>query len=415
MPDVYFNKSPKKRPSNDDYEDISSFSSKSAKRRSDVEFQRARARAEAEAYENGYYDDYSEYDERDLKKARKKAKKAAKKEQKANRPRRRGGCGSAFLSLFLILVILYLAMSTVFLARMDYEPGQHKSNSHISSFSLKKSPLITNILLLGVDNREGETGFQRADTMMLISIDNLHQKIKFTSFLRDSYVEIPGHGMMKLNAASSLGGIQLTIDTIEYNYKVKINKYMEVDFNAFTAIIDALGGVDVPVTAKEAAYLNSTWYKWSLTKWSLTGNRIYFESGDSVHMDGEHALMFSRIRKLDSDIQRTRRQRLVVNAIRQKAADAKPSDLAKAAWDVLPYLRTDMGGIKTSNLAIGSLLLYRHYDILQTTAPRTDTWTNRNIPNVGAVLYFDVDQNATILKNYIYRDEYDENYVSTGL
>ena len=177
MPDVYFNKSPKKRPSNDDYEDISSFSSKSAKRRSDVEFQRARARAEAEAYENGYYDDYSEYDERDLKKARKKAKKAAKKEQKANRPRRRGGCGSAFLSLFLILVILYLAMSTVFLARMDYEPGQHKSNSHISSFSLKKSPLITNILLLGVDNREGETGFQRADTMMLISIDNLHQKI----------------------------------------------------------------------------------------------------------------------------------------------------------------------------------------------------------------------------------------------
>ena len=280
MPDVYFNKSPKKRPSNDDYEDISSFSSKSAKRRSDVEFQRARARAEAEAYENGYYDDYSEYDERDLKKARKKAKKAAKKEQKANRPRRRGGCGSAFLSLFLILVILYLAMSTVFLARMDYEPGQHKSNSHISSFSLKKSPLITNILLLGVDNREGETGFQRADTMMLISIDNLHQKIKFTSFLRDSYVEIPGHGMMKLNAASSLGGIQLTIDTIEYNYKVKINKYMEVDFNAFTAIIDALGGVDVPVTAKEAAYLNSTWYKWSLTP--ASGNWTPTSSGPAA-------------------------------------------------------------------------------------------------------------------------------------
>lgn len=412
MPDVYFNKSPKKRPSNNDYEDISSFSSKEAKRKSDVEFRRTRARAEAEALNDVYYDDYSQYDERDLKKARKKAKKQAKKEQKADRPRRRSGCGcgSAVISLFLIFVILYLAMSTVFLARMDYEPGQHKRNTHISSISLKKSPLISNILLLGVDNREGESGFQRADTMMLISIDHLHQKIKFTSFLRDSYVEIPGHGMMKLNAASSLGGIQLTIDTIEYNYKIKINKYMEVDFKAFTAIIDALGGVDVPVTAKEAAYLNNTWYKWS-----LTGNRIYFESGDAVHMDGEHALMFSRIRKLDSDIQRTRRQRLVVNAIRQKAADAKPSDLAKAAWDVLPYLRTDMGGFKTSNLAIGSILLYRHYDILQTTAPRTDTYTNRSIPNVGAVLYFDVDQNATILKNYIYRDEYDENFVSTGL
>lgn len=411
MPDVYFNKSPKKRPS-DDYEDISSFSSKQAKRKSEVEFRKARARAEAEAPDEYYYDDYSQVDERDLKKARKKAKKQAKKAQKADRPRRgRGcGCGSAITSLLLVFVLLYLAMSTVFLARMDYEPGQHKSNSHISSFSLKKSPLITNILLLGVDNREGESGFQRADTMMLISIDNLHRKIKFTSFLRDSYVEIPGHGMNKLNAASSLGGIQLTIDTIEYNYKIKINKYMEVDFKAFTAIIDALGGVDVPVTAREASYLNSTWYKWS-----LTGNRIYFESGDSVHMDGEHALMFSRIRKLDSDVQRTRRQRLVVNSIRQKAADAKPSELAKAAWDILPYLRTDMGGIKTSNLALGSILLYRHYDILQTTAPRSDTWTDRSIPNVGSVVYFDVDQNATILKNFIYRDEYDDNYVSTGL
>lgn len=408
MPDVYFNKSPKKRPSNQEFEDVSSFSSKEAKRKSDVEFRRMRAQAEAESP----YDDYSELSDKDYKRAQKKAKKRAKKAEKADRPRRsRGcGCGSALVSLLMIFIILYLAMSTVFLARMDYEPGQHKSNSHISSFSLKKSPLITNILLLGVDNREGESGFQRADTMMLISIDHLHQKIKFTSFLRDSYVEIPGHGMNKLNAASSLGGIQLTIDTIEYNYKIKINKYMEVDFNAFTAIIDALGGVDVPVTAREAAYLNSTWYKWS-----LTGNRIYFESGDKVHMDGEHALMFSRIRKLDSDVQRTRRQRLVVNSIREKAQDAKPSDLAKAAWDILPFLRTDMGGIKTTNLAIGSILLYRHYDILQTTAPRSDTWTDRSIPNVGSVVYFDVEQNATILRNFIYRDEYDETYVSTGL
>ncbi|MGX8691265.1 MAG: hypothetical protein ACSW70_01485, partial [Eubacteriales bacterium] len=89
--------------------------------------------------------------------------------------------------------------------------------------------------------------------------------------------------------------------------------------------------------------------------------------------------------------------------------------LAKAAWEILPYLRTDMGGIKTTNLAIGSLLFYRHYDILQTTAPRGDTWTSQSIPSVGSVLSFDVDENANILKNYIYRDQYDENYVSTGL
>ena len=293
---------------------------------------------------------------------------------------------------------------------MDYEPGQHRGNQYVSSLSLKKSPFVTNILLLGVDNRAGEKNIQRADTMMLISIDRLSRKVKFTSFLRDSYVEIPGHGMNKLNAASALGGIQLTIDTIEYNYKININKYMEVDFTAFTGIIDALGGIEVPVTAREAAYLNSTWYKWS-----LTGNRIYFESGDAVHMDGEHALMFSRIRKLDSDVQRTRRQRLVVNAIKEKATKGSPMELAKMAWNILPYLRTDIGGMKTTNLAIGTLLFYRHFDILQTTAPRGDTWTDRSIPSVGSVVYFDINENANILKDYIYRDEYNENYVSTGL
>ncbi|MBQ2693312.1 MAG: hypothetical protein IJF51_04685, partial [Clostridia bacterium] len=128
MPDVYFNKSPKKRRPDDDYEDISSFSSKRAKQQSDAEFRRVRRKAEAES---PYYDDYSEIEPRRRKKARK---------------RRGCGCGSAFTSLLLVFVLLYLAMSTVFLARMDYEPGQHKGNSHISGLSLKKSPLVTNIL-----------------------------------------------------------------------------------------------------------------------------------------------------------------------------------------------------------------------------------------------------------------------------
>lgn len=405
MPDVYFNKNPKKRPSNQTYQDISSFSSQAKKRRSEEEFQRIRNRAEGGIP----FDDYSQYDDYDARRMQKQSKRRRSREP-VDRPRKRRGCGSIFLSLLLILVILYLGMSTAFLARMDYEPNQHKSNRTVSSFRLKKSPFVTNILLLGVDKREGQSGFQRADTMMLLSIDRTHKKIKITSFLRDSYVEIPGHGMNKINAASSFGGIQLTIDTIEYNYKIRINKYMEVDFTAFTAIIDALGGVDVPVTPREAAYLNATWHKWS-----LTGNRIQFESGDSVHMDGEHALMFSRIRKLDSDVQRTRRQRLVINGIRKKASKANPVELAKAAWDVLPYLRTDIGGFKMSNLAIGAVLRYRNYDILQTTAPRIDTWSDRRIPSVGEVVYFDIDQNATILKDFIYRDEYDEQYVSAGL
>ncbi len=305
-----------------------------------------------------------------------------------------------FLIIVLVLVLLYVSVAQILFHGMDVNKKQHKRNQYISDLRLKSSPRVYNILLLGVDRRDNEE-ISRSDTMMLLSIDRAHREIKLSSFLRDSYVEIPDHGMNKLNAACTEGGVQLVIDTIEYNYQVKIDKYMAVDFKAFEAVIDSLGGVDVPVTVREANYLNRTWYKWS-----LSGNRIQFESGDSVHMDGEHALMFCRIRKLDSDVERTRRQRLVISAVKDKLTSASVGEILDAVQGALPYVETDLTPTRVLNLSVNAGLRYKNYDVYSKSFPASGTYRDAST-NAGSSLVFDIDENATILQEFIYKDASD--------
>jgi len=114
-----------------------------------------------------------------------------------------------------------------------------------------------NILLAGVDRRTGLTAAQEAqlhvghvasansDTMMLIHLSADHTKVTVVSFPRDSWVDIPGHGMNKINAAYGLGGPKLMVRTVERASGLAINDYIEVNFLGFVRVIDALGGVDV--------------------------------------------------------------------------------------------------------------------------------------------------------------------------
>ena len=119
---------------------------------------------------------------------------------------------------------------------------------------------VLNVMLFGEDNRQ-EDDHGRTDTMIMLTIDNHHKKIKLTSFQRDSYVYIPGHGYDKINASYTLGGAKLSIKTIESNFGIKIDRYAVVDFESFTKIIDTLGGIDMELTADEIEYINYQMYK----------------------------------------------------------------------------------------------------------------------------------------------------------
>ncbi len=228
------------------------------------------------------------------------------------------------------------------------------------------SKYVKNILLLGVDSDSS-----LSDTMMLVSVNRKTKKISMVSFYRDSYTYVKRKNgkdsFTKLNAAYGYGGAELVRSTIENNYKIKIDEYALVDYDSFPKVIDALGGVTVNVTEKEAAYLNKTWWKWS-----RTGNKISFTSGN-MKMDGEHALMYCRIRKLDSDVNRTERQRKVIDAIIDKAQDATASQLNTMVNTVFPYVTTSM--TKTKILSYGTQALsesWINWPRTQATMPTDD-------------------------------------------
>lgn len=298
-------------------------------------------------------------------------------------------------TVFILLLVLLIAATSVFgiiyntASKIDYKPETHEDNVYVDSSSLMHDSNVTNILLIGVDGSSSDTSL-RSDTMLLVSIDRNNKKIKLTSFLRDTWAVIPSNkAYSKLNAACSYGGAQLVLDTIEYNYNVEIDHYMLVGFDMFSTIIDSVGGIEVEVTEKEAEFMRATA--------KVTRN---IQSGESVHMDGAQALVYCRIRKLDSDFMRTYRQRKVITALIDKAKSTDLLSLKNLADTVLPMVQTDISPMELTKLIFGAAK-FIGYDIKSERVPNDDTWSYKTIRG-QSVIVTDFDANIQFLKNYLY-------------
>ncbi len=226
---------------------------------------------------------------------------------------------------------------------------------------------VLNVLLCGVDSSTGTASSGRADAIMLVSINKKTQKITLTSFFRDSYIymDIPQQyggtkgRYEKINAAYSLGGPATLIDTIEKNFKVEIDEYIAVDFASFKKLIDALGGVTVDVEYNEAMFIRRT------------SSHKNFPYGDNVKLKGSEALIYSRIRKLDSDVNRTERQRKVIKGLMASAKSASSGQLVNAYKQTAQYIRTGYTQSEViSLLATAVAQGWMKYEITEITLPQ---------------------------------------------
>ena len=296
-----------------------------------------------------------------------------------------------FIASVLIIAFLFSsAFIFVFAAASGYTRNDLETNKYISSAQLKSSPLVSNILLLGVDGSADSSS--RSDSMILVSVDFAHMKIKLTSFLRDSWVEIPSKGKKgKLNSACSHGGPQLVVDTIEYNFGVDIDHYVMVDFDMFTQIIDCLGGIDIEVTEKEAKYINKT-------------TRHTVDSGENVHLNGDEALVYCRIRKLDSDYMRTYRQRKVITALIGQAKNAGVAALIETMRNIFPLIQTDMSAAEITGLAYKAGIGVLACEIEQNRVP-IDEHMKPDTRNGQWVEVLDLEATKEYLQDYIYTNK----------
>ncbi|MGB2711335.1 MAG: LCP family protein [Conexibacter sp.] len=264
-------------------------------------------------------------------------------------PRVRRGITARRVLLWLALALAgWLAVSLVlFLVSAQLQRGK-VSDAAKAALSDAGYPLTTpnTILILGSDARPAGSkepganpgGPSRSDTIMLWRIGGGHNTR--LSIPRDTIVEIPGHGRQKINAAYAFGGAALAIETVEQYLGVPVNHLMEVDFEHFPQLIDALGGVDV-TTGRVCSKINGGRRNGGVT--------LRLPAGEN-HLNGTQALALARTRKNDcnpseDDLVRARRQQQILSAM--KSSLLSPGAFVRLpwiSWEAPKAMRTDMGG-----------------------------------------------------------------------
>ncbi len=263
---------------------------------------------------------------------------------------------------------------------------------------------IMNILVIGVDNYQAND-VGRSDSMILVSLDTRHQELKMTSIMRDLYVTIPGHGSNRINSAYSIGGPSLTVQTIESNFGFDIDRWVIVDFDAFTRIVDRMGGVTITVTDGEADLIN----QYSGEDWSKR-----LDGAGTYRLTGLQARYYSRIRAIGDDFERTQRQRNVMESIVNEFKTADLGTINGVLYSALGEITTNISKNEILSLAANSLT-YLNYPIAQNRLPVDDGYTNAKaviggVPN-NDVLVPDLEKNSEEVIRFIYEDSIPEGGV----
>ena len=252
---------------------------------------------------------------------------------------------------------------------------------------------ITNIMLVGQNYREGEET-KLSDTMILCSINRKTKTLTMMSIFRDLYVDFPpykslGWGRNRINVCyhlgsletgTSQGGMEMLAQAVEYNFGIKIDHTVEIDFTAFKEIINALGGIEIELSEDEANYLNSD---------GKTNGT--FEAGVNL-LDGKSALAYARMRHSnggDSDVKRTARQRNLISTILEECRGMGLLDLHKMATTVLPLITTDMTNSEITNYIFEFLPMLKDLEIVSMTLPVADALVEEAYPGSGKSWWYD--------------------------
>ncbi len=255
---------------------------------------------------------------------------------------------------------------------------------------------VMNILLLGVDDYQAND-VGRSDSQMLLTIDTRHKKLKVTSFMRDMYVQIPGYSPNRINVAYSLGGPALTVQTLESNFGVDIDRFVIIDYDHFEDIVDTLGGVELEITAEEANLVNR--HSGESSSKRLTG-------GTRV-LTGKQARYYSRIRAIGNDQARTERQRKVVMSLVEKLKKSDLFTINNALSKILNMITTNINTNEMLAL-VSNAMTYLNYPMEQNRIPFEGGYENTFVTISGqraSVLIPNLRQNSANLVEFLYEDD----------
>ena len=262
------------------------------------------------------------------------------RKRRRRRERRRGGLGRFLAKLILLaLVLALIAAAGLWALPVSLMQVEPEGMTLSPTDGLPENRI--NVLLLGTDLMNASR--QRSDTLIIATLGG--DSVRLTSVMRDTVVDIPGHGSNKINAAYAYGGPELVMRTLNENFSLNILYYVSADFVSLVKLVDAIGGVELDITEAELKQINETCdYMLRTYSYVTYPNAPLTHSGQKVHMNGLQALSFARIRKIDSDFRRTSRQRALLQAMlgRIRANLWNPVMLTRLGKEVLGALNTNL-------------------------------------------------------------------------
>jgi polyisoprenyl-teichoic acid--peptidoglycan teichoic acid transferase len=219
-------------------------------------------------------------------------------------------------SLFVAVVAYGASLQKKALYAVDqaYEAVPNRPKSVAREAEVEPAQDNVSILFIGIDDSEqrhqGDSG-SRSDALLFATLNQKEKSVKLVSIPRDSYVYIPKKGYSdKITHAHAFGGTSATIDTVEELFDVPVDYYVKMNFNAFIDVVDALGGIEAEVPYNRTEKDENDKYT------------IHLKKG-LQHLDGKHALALARTRKLDTDVERGKRQQMILQSIMKEAVSIK--------------------------------------------------------------------------------------------
>lgn len=255
-----------------------------------------------------------------------------------------------------------------------------------------------NILLLGCDSYT-KNDYQRTDSMIIVSVNQDTREVKLTSLLRDTWITVPGteKSRRKLTELCAVGGPEMTMRAINQSFGMNITDYALISMEGIAEIIDLIGGVDLDVTEAERKALNQGLFDLS----ALSGMEKLEQSGEQVHLNGNQATAFARIRKIDNDYVRTERQRTVLLTMAEKIKNGASTATLLAVVDtLLDYVDTNLS--LTDIMSVGTLGLTLDLDsVSEFRIPADGHFDAGTFGNVWCIKP-DFEANTKLLHDFIY-------------
>lgn len=321
------------------------------------------------------------------------------KNNDTQKPKKKNKLKIIVLTLFFLLLIgiglgatyIYSTLNKMDIKKIaqdDESLGIDKENEDIFQDG------ILNVALFGVDSRDhNNTG--RSDAIIIATVDTKHDKLKLTSLMRDSYVDVDGHGMTKLNHAYSYGGPTLALKTINENFGLNIKDYVTVNFDSLAEIINHLGGVTIDVKPYEVADINNAC--------DSNGNKFPPVHAGNQVLNGEQAVAYARIRyEGNGDYERTERQRNILDALVNKLSSLKPSEYPDIVNKLLPYVETNLTPSKI--IKVATSVAKTGIPPLENMRFPLDGYCKGEMMDGTWYLIFDQAKTKEQIQNYIYND-----------